>query len=171
MDEVKKVSDLMIPLSMYPVVYDTDGIKEATKVFRRHLRKSGKEYRAVLVFSKTEKIDGEERLVGILRVRDIMNVIKMNAAREEVNPKPFGNSWAFFYKAPQEEPITKVADALLPLKNFGVGPDQTVDEALDIMIENGLNMLLVFDGKKAVGVIRVFDLLKYLTDLLEDDDE
>lgn len=171
MGEVTKVNDLMIPLSMYPVVYDTDGIKEATRVFRRHLRHHGKEYRAVLVFSKTEKIDGEERLVGILRVRDIFNVIKMNAARQQTKLAPFSNSWAFFYnKSEQEEVITKVADALLPLKEFRVGPDQTVDEALDIMIEKGMNMLLVFDGNKAVGVLRVFDLLKYLTDMLEDDE-
>ena len=171
MSEVKRVRDLMIPLSMYPLVYDTDSIKDATKVFRRHLRHHGKEYRAVLVFSKTDKVDGEERLVGILRVRDIINVIKMNAARQQVDLSPFGNSWAFFYNKPgQEEVITNVTDALLPLKEVRVSPDQTVDEALDIMIEKSLNMLAVFDGNKAVGVIRVFDLLRYLSDMLEDED-
>lgn len=170
MGEVKRVKDLMIPLSMYPVVYDTASVKEATQAFRRHLKRHGMEYRAVLVFKKAEKPGEEDKLVGFLRVRDIVNVIKANAARQQVSLSPFSNSWAFFYNV-QDEVITKVTDALLPLKEVRVGPEQTVEEVLDVMIEKGLNMLVVFDGDKAVGVIRVFDLLKYLTEMLEDDEE
>lgn len=165
----KKVKELMIPLSNYPTVYDTDCLKDATRILSAYLAQ-GKEHRSLLVFSKSKKVGGQERLVGVLTVRDILSAIKTNAIRGK-GRDTFSFSWESIYgKKPEDELITKVGNCLRPLRDAFVQADQDVNEALDQMITKNLNMLAVFEGKKAVGIIRAIDSMKYITDMIHCND-
>ncbi len=165
----KKVRELMVPLSNYPKVYDTDCLKDATRALRDYLAQ-GKEHRSLLVFSKSKKVGGEEQLVGILTIRDILKAIKTNALRNQ-DREPFVFSWEFLYgRESGKELVTQVQNALRPLKEAFVQADEDINEALDIMVERNLNMLAVFDGKKAVGIIRAVDLMGYIVNMLHCDE-
>ncbi len=163
MPETKKVKALMVPISEYPVVYDTDILKDAIKVLKAY-RVDGKEHRSMLVFKREGT---EEKLTGILTVRDILNTIKgktMGYDRDEL----FTMSWSRFYgKATLNTSVTtKVGDAIRPLVTEFVQIEQDVSDAIRIMMTKGINILPVFEGKKPVGIIRAIDILDYVGELL-----
>lgn len=166
MPETKKVRELMLPISEYPVVYDTDTLKDAIKTLKNYLAE-GKEHRSLMVFSKTRKIGGEDELVGILTVRDILNTMKRNKMCYE-NTELFTLSWAFFYhKDPVREcTVTDVGRVVRPLVKAFIQADETVTRAIELMMTKNVNILPVFEGKKAVGVIRALDLLDYIGDMI-----
>ncbi|SHI69550.1 CBS domain-containing protein [Desulfofundulus thermosubterraneus] len=166
MPETKKVGEIMVPLSEYPVVYETDTLKDAIKVLRNY-RAAGHEHRSLLVFSKTKKVGDEERLVGILTTRDILNAIKKNRMLYD-NTELFTMSWAFFYRREplNELTVTRVGQAIRPLVDAYVQADDTVTRAIELMMTKNVNILPVFEGKKAVGIIRAIDLLDYIAGML-----
>lgn len=167
MPENKKVRELMVPLNEYPFVYDTDTLKDAIEVLRKH--RLGKEHlhRSILVFSKTEKIENEEKLIGILTVRDFLQAIQKNRFIYD-NTEIFTMSWAYFYRKDplKESLVTKVGKAMRPLVKAYLQADDTVTRAIELMMTKKVNIIPVFEGKKAVGIIRVIDILDYIGDML-----
>jgi CBS domain-containing protein len=166
MPGTKKVKELMVPLSEYPVVYDTDSLNEAILVLKKYMA-GGKGHRSLLVFSKSKKVGGEEQLVGILTVRDILNAIKANTLSYN-GAELFEISWSrFYHRDPLKKPfITKVGDVIRPLVQAFVQSNQDVTDAIRLMMTKNVNLLPVFEGKKAVGVIRAIDLLDYIGEML-----
>jgi len=166
MPDMKKVRELMLPLSDYPVVYDTDTLQDAIKALKNYLAE-GKEHRSLAVFSNSKKVAGEEELVGILTVRDILNAIKRNRMCYE-NTELFTLSWAFFYhRDPVKEcTVTSVGKVVRPLVKAFVQADDTVTRAIELMMTKNVNILPVFEGKKAAGVVRALDLLDYIGEML-----
>lgn len=167
---VPKISEKMIPLSNYPTVYDTDCLKDATNILRKYLAE-GKEHRSLLVFSRAKKVEGKERLVGVLTIRDILAAIKKNTLSYS-DSEVFSFSWAFFYnKDPLKDVlVTQVGEALRPFKETAIQANHDVNDALDMMIKKNVNMLPVFEGKEAVGIIRAVDLMRYVVDKIPLDD-
>lgn len=68
MPENKNIKELMVPLNEYPYVYDTNTLKDAIGVLRKHRLGKDHLHRSILVFSKTEKVDNEEKLIGIVNI-------------------------------------------------------------------------------------------------------
>jgi predicted transcriptional regulator len=60
----------------------------------------------------------------------------------------------------------KIRDNMRPMINAFVQSDQTIDDALQLMMTNNVHVLPVFTGKKAVGVLRAIDILDFIGDLL-----
>ncbi|OAT85893.1 CBS domain-containing protein [Desulfotomaculum copahuensis] len=162
----KKVGELMVSLAEYPFVYDTDSLKDAVRVLKEYLNE-GKSHRSLLVFSKTKKVAGEKELVGILTVRDILNTIKKN--RKCPGEADIFMSWALFYHKDvlEECLVTTVGRAVRPLVKAFVQADDSVTKAVELMMNNNVNLLPVFENKKAVGVIRALDILDYIGELVE----
>ncbi|AGL00683.1 CBS domain-containing protein [Desulfoscipio gibsoniae] len=167
MPEKKMVKDLMLPVTEYPRIYDTDSLKDAIMALKEFMA-TGKKYRSLLVFSKTKKVNNEEQLVGILTVRDILNCIKNNTLSYD-GPELFGMSWArFYHKDPLKKPlVTKVGDMVRPLVQAFIQSDQNVTDAIRLMITKNVNILPVFKGQRAVGIIRAVDLLDYIGDMCD----
>ncbi|KJS16487.1 MAG: histidine kinase [Peptococcaceae bacterium BRH_c4b] len=166
MPENKQIRDLMIPISDYPVVYDTDTLKDAVLVLKKHIQ-SGKQHRSLVVFSRDKKIESEKQLVGILTIRDIFNVIKKNAKIRKKHEYPY-ISWVYFY---QTEPLhdyllLEVKQAIRPLITAFVQADESITKATELMMTKSVNIVPVFEKKKAVGIIRAIDLLDYIGDLI-----
>jgi CBS domain-containing protein len=166
MPESKKVRELMVPLSDYPMVYDTDSLQGAIKTLKGYLAE-GKEHRSLVVFSNSKKVAGEEELVGILTVRDILNAIKRNKMCND-NTELYALSWANFYHwDPVKECIvTDVGKVVRPLVKAFVYADDQVTRAIELMMTKNVNVLPVFEGKKAVGVLRGLDLLDYIGEIM-----
>ena len=163
MPGTKKVKELMVPVSEYPVVYNTDTIKDAIKVLKTYLGEH-KEHRSMVVLKREGT---EEKLAGILTVRDILNTIKEKTMSNERN-ELFTMSWARFYHrgSLDQSVTTRVEDAIRPLVTEYVQTEQDVSDAIRIMMTKGINILPVFEGGKPVGIIRAIDILDYIGELL-----
>ena len=163
MSETKKVKELMVPISEYPVVYNTDTLKDAIKVLKTYLVES-KEHRSMIVMRREGK---GEKIAGILTVRDVLNAIKRKTMSYDGN-EFFEMSWSRFYHKGSlgESVTTKVEDAIRPLVTEFVQSEQNVSEAIRIMMTKNINILPVFEVEKPVGIIRAIDILDYIGELL-----
>lgn len=166
MPETKSIRELMVPIEEYPKVYQTGTLKDAIKTLKDYIDK-GKEHRSLLVFSNAKKINGEEELIGILTVRDILKTLENNIAIR-TNKEVATMSWAFFYRKDpiSELVISTVGQTLRPLVKAFIQADKDVTQAIELMMTKGVNIVPVFEGKKAVGVIRALDLLDYIGELI-----
>lgn len=163
MPGTKKVKELMVPISEYPVVYDTDTLKDAIKVLKNYLAEN-KGHRSMLVLKK----EGTgEKLEGILTVRDILNTIKRKTMSDD-NDDVFTMSWSRFYHHGSlgKSVTTKVSEAIRPLVTEFVQSEQDVSDAIRILMAKNINILPVFEGEKPVGIVRAIDILDYIGDLL-----
>ncbi|AET68615.1 putative signal-transduction protein containing cAMP-binding and CBS domains [Desulfosporosinus orientis DSM 765] len=166
MPETKKVKDLMVPVSFssdYPIVYNTDTLKDAIKVLKKCTGET-KIHRSMIVLKKEGT---EEKLAGILTVRDILNAIKVKTINDDKDGK-FPEKWGNFYRksALGHSVSTKVSDAIRPLVTEFVNSEQDVADAIRIMMTKKINILPVFDGGKPIGIIRAVDILYYIEECL-----
>jgi CBS domain-containing protein len=163
MPGTKKVNELMVPISAYPLIYNTDSLKDAIKVLENYLSEN-KEHRSMVVLRREGR---SEKLEGILTVRDILNTIKMNTINYD-NDEVFKMSWSRFYDLNSLfcSCATKVADVIRPLVTDFIQSEQDVSDAIRIMMTKNINILPVFEGEKTVGLIRAIDILDYIGKLL-----
>ncbi|WP_088186683.1 CBS domain-containing protein [Desulfosporosinus sp. FKA] len=169
MPETKKVKDLMVPVSSsssseYPVVYNTDTLRDAIKVLKDYSGES-KKHRSIIVLKKE---GNEERLAGILTVRDILNAIKVKTLNNNDTAENFPVSWGNFYRKSSlgYSVNTKVADAIRPLVTEFVHSEQNLSDAIRIMMTKKINILPVLEGGKPIGIIRAIDILYYIEECL-----
>jgi len=166
MTEIKKVKELMVPVSPtceYPVVYNTDTLKDAIKILKDCTGEC-KEHRSIIVLKKE---GSEDKLTGILTVRDILNSITGKMITKD-DDKNLPVSWSGFYSksALGHSVTTKVGDVIRPLVTEYVRPEQNASEAIRIMMTKKINILPVFDGGKPIGIIRAIDILYYIEECL-----
>jgi len=162
MPGTKKVKELMVPVSEYPVVYNTDTLKDAIKILKNHIDEN-KGHRSVIVLKREGT---EEKIAGLLTVGDILNAIKVKTMCKD-DDGDFTMSWSRFYHVGSLcNIITKVGEAISPLVTEFVQSEQDVSDAIRILMTNDINILPVFEGGKLVGIIRAIDILDYIGDLL-----
>lgn len=166
MPETKKVKELMVPVSSsseYPIVYNTDTLRDAIKVLKKCTGGS-KVHRSMIVLKREGT---EEKLAGILTVRDILNAIKVKSINNDKDGK-FPVMWGNFYRKSSlgYSVSTKVSDAIRPLVTEFVHSEQNVSDAIRIMMTKKINILPVFEGGKPIGIIRAIDILYYIEDCL-----
>lgn len=168
MPDTTKVKKVMVPITGYPVVYDEDTLKDAIIALKKYLDE-GKEHRSLLVFSKTRKVNGEEELIGILTIRDILNAIKKNKKgydnNELVSMSMASMGWAYLSPVGEYTNV-KVSKVIRPLVSVFIQSDENVSKAIELMMDNSVNILPVFEGKKAMGIIRALDILASIGDML-----
>lgn len=152
----------MVPVSEYPVVYNTDTLKDAIKVLQTYLGEH-KEHRSMVVLSRKGT---EEKIVGILNVRDILFALKAKTMCNE-DDIDYTMSWSRLYHVGSLcTVITTVGEAINPLVTESVQSEQDVSDAIRILMTNNINILPVVEGEKLVGIIRAIDILDYIGDLL-----
>ena len=163
MPGTKKVKELMVPMSEYPVVYNTDTLKDAIKVLKNYLGEK-KQHRAMIVLKREGT---EEKLAGILTVRDILNAIKVKTMCKD-DDGDFTMSWSRFYHVGSlcNNGTPTVADAIRPLVTEFIQSEQDVSDVIRILLIMKIDILPVFEVKKLVGIIRAIDILDYIGELL-----
>ncbi len=83
-------------------------------------------------------VTGEEgKVIGLITERDVIAALALGADPSRAKVK--------YYMTPWSEVIT-------------VTPDVTVEEALKVMIDNGIRHLVVVQGNKVLGILSMRDL-------------
>jgi len=91
-------------------------------------------------------LDGE-RLVGILSIKDIRHA----------TPSPLlEGSQAEYRRVFRDTPVSRI----MRCAPITVGPEASLAEAAELMVENKIGALPVVDGGRLVGIVSEIDLLK-----------
>ena len=126
------ISDLLLNQRYWEIfsISENSSIEEACKIL--HKNKIG----ALLVYCG--KSDDPDNLVGIITERDVIEDISLKGA-------------AHLH--------SKIKD-IMSSSIIKVSPDNTTDEALDMMIDNQIRHLAVMDNDKLLGVVSMRDIVK-----------
>ena len=126
------ISDLLLNQRYWEIfsISENSSIEEACKIL--HKNKIG----ALLVYCGES--NDPDNLVGIITERDVIEDISL--------------------KGP-EHLHSKIKD-IMSSSIIKVSPDNTTDEALDMMIDNQIRHLAVMDSDKLLGVVSMRDIVK-----------
>ena len=126
------ISDLLLKQRYWEIfsISENSSIEEACKIL--HKNKIG----ALLVYCGES--NDPDNLVGIITERDVIEDISL--------------------KGP-EHLHSKIKD-IMSSSIIKVSPDNTTDEALDMMIDNQIRHLAVMDNDKLLGVVSMRDIVK-----------
>lgn len=155
----KKIKELMIPIDEFPKVYDNETLQNAIKTLKQY-HDTGAEHRSLMVFNKNED------LVGILTIRVILNAIKAHSPNHaEIDLSELG--WSRFYVSRDFHNSvtftnTDVKHSMRPVELAYIKGDEDISRAIDLMMENNINLIPVMEDGKVVGVLRSIDLLGHL---------
>jgi len=161
MPGIKKVKELMLLPGEYPAIRDTDSLKEALETLREYREGQGHHHRSLLVFNN------EDKLVGILTIRGIMDGVQRNMMHYE-NTELWNIGWAALYRkdAFKKYTISEVKQVMRPLIEAWVSSDDTVNTAIKLMMTKKVNILPVFKDGKAVGILRLVDILNCVSEFI-----
>lgn len=173
--EMKRVGDIMIPLSVFPSVGMDETLRVAIAVIEGAelevgLRRSLP--RALLVF------DSSGDVVGVVRRRDLMRGLEpkfLVSQPLEYRKKLFDiaidpNLTLFSYervvKGIREQASRPVRDVMLPIE-ITIAADEPIMKAVYEMVTLSLTLIPVVDNGNVVGVLRSVDLFHELAQLLD----
>ncbi|MBM4273933.1 MAG: CBS domain-containing protein [Deltaproteobacteria bacterium] len=166
----KKVKDLMIALEDYPHIPYWFTLRQAIAIVREASLKfeSAFEPRAVLVF------DEKYQLMGMLTLRDIIRglapkfLIKTKvkeSASIEMDPSLSILGADLFGPGVREASQSPVSEVMSPIK-IAVGADDSLAKAVFLMIKEDVGLMPVMQDKKVVGMVRLSDLFREISDLV-----
>ena len=161
----KKVKDLMIPLEDYPHIPYWFTLRQAMAIVREaSIKFEGSfEPRAVLVF------DEKYQLMGMLTLRDIIRGLEPKFAKDAgiIKADPslavlMGDMFGPGMKEASQKPVSEV---MSPIK-VTVNGDDPITKALFLMIQENVGMMPVLLDKKVVGMVRMSELFKEISDVV-----
>ncbi len=179
---LKKVRDIMIPLSRYPTIHPEGTLREAVQALRTSYcqletglcTETGP--RSVLV------VDHEGNLLGILDFRRILNLLipevaggltekleslGVSIAFAQADAASLDETRAEFNARVIRNADVQVRDIMLKIRGT-VQADATLTQALKLIFRNKITKLPVFEGKRLVGIVRDTDLFLAVADILHD---
>ncbi|MCL6479265.1 MAG: CBS domain-containing protein [Peptococcaceae bacterium] len=149
----KKVRDIMVPISEYPVIYEDTPVAGAVRIIRESFhQKDGTWYglQSALVVNRREK------LVGILTLRGFLKALKIQAVLDHLlTGDPVG---LFFLPRFYNSMEIKTKDIMRPLNLITIQAESDIFEAIVTMVKGKINSLPVMSGTELVGVVRTIDL-------------
>ena len=173
MAQVRAVRDLMVPISEYPIVKESESFNHCLMVLRDCL-KSDKSHRSLLV---QRGISLHKDRVTVITVRNIMRAIKeitrsydfdelsrIAHSMEDYDVK------SRFYK---QRLLTRgflmsVGELMRDAPRVSVAADVTPSVATRLMLVKNLDAIPVHDeADEVIGVIRSIDVLQYTAELLQ----
>ena len=183
--KMKKVTEVMIPLSEYAVVNEDESLKDAIKIlFETQKEISCTEYkhRAVLVRNAAKRIVGKVGPLDLLRALEPKyskigrpeQLSKIGLSRFGLSNE-FLNSMVEHYNLWDEKcdvlvrkaSKLKVKDIMYtPGEGEYVNDDTPVSEAIHQFILGHHQSLLVLKKKRVIGVLRLTDVFKLICDLM-----
>lgn len=161
----KKVKDVMIHLEDYPHIPYWFTLRQAMAIVREAAIKfeGSFEPRAVLVF------DEKYQLMGMLTLRDIIRGLEPKFAQDRGLIKSDPNLAVImgdmFGPSMQEASQKPVSEVMSPIKITVDGYDP-ITKALFLMIKENVGMMPVLLDKKVVGMVRLSDLFKEISDVV-----
>ncbi len=165
MPYTKKVKDLMIPLEDYPHIPYWFTLRQAMAIVREAAIKfeGSFEPRAVLVF------DEKYQLMGMLTLRDVVRGLEPRFAEDKglIKSDPslavlLGDMFGPGMKEASQRPVSEV---MSPIK-VTVNGDDPITKALFLMIKENVGMMPVLQDNKVVGMVRMNELFKEISDVV-----
>jgi len=161
----KKVKDVMIPLEDYPHIPYWFTLRQAMAIIRETaLKFEGYMPRSVLVF------DEKYQLLGLLTLRDIIKGLEPRFLKEteliKADPSLLLLTRELFAPGIKEaSQKTTVGEVMSPIK-VTVDADDSLAKALFLMIKENVGMMPVMKENKVVGMVRLSDLFKVISDFV-----
>ena len=155
-----QVRDILIPLDEYPKVHEEATLRDAFMVLREGYRR-GRRFRHVLV------LDRQERLIGILGMRDILRGVFPDYLKPENHLRFEGAlndvaGLASIWQDTCQEQCAAAANK--PVRSFMgaipdiITPDSPIALAAYLMVAHNTSMLPVVEAQRVVGVCRIIDV-------------
>ncbi len=167
----KRVKDLMIPLEDYPHIPYWFTLRQAMAILREEaITFEGPfEPLAVLVF------DEKYRLVGLLSLRDIINGLEPRfpdergapASAATHHPVSLRDLFGPGLKGTSQRPASEV----MRPNEATINGDDSIAQALFLMLTQKVSRLPVIQEGKLAGMIRLSDLFKEISDLVLSNNE
>jgi len=170
----KNAGEIMIPIENYPKISYWSTLHQAVnKLEEATLEAHGKMSlpRALLVFDK------EERILGIVRRRDILNGLEPKFLRTmpihhrkelfniEVDANLVDLSSGKIGDSMRAQAETPVSDVMKPVIAT-VRHDDHLAKVIYKMLSRDVNLLLVKKEERVIGVVRSVDVFREIADLL-----
>jgi len=165
MADSKKVKDLMIPLEDYPHIPYWFTLRQAMAIVREAAIKfeGAFEPRAVLVF------DEKYQLMGMLTLRDIIKGLEPRFLQEtgliKMDPSLtvlVGDLFGPGLKEASQKPVSEVMSTI----KVTIQGSDPIAKALFLMIKENVGMMPVIQNNKVVGMIRLSDLFKEISEMV-----
>lgn len=179
--EAIKVKDLMVPLDQYVCVFEDATLYEAVVALEEAQTKAASTshpHRAVLICDKNNKVIGKMGYLDVLRslepryseMSDLKKVSGFGLSAEFM--KSMMDEYEL-WKAPLDDLCRKAAQVTLssivaaPLEGEFVDQDATLDKAVHQLIMGHHQSLLVTSGGRIVGILRLTDVFKEVSDRIK----
>jgi len=182
--KMKKVNEVMIPLSEYATVNENDTLENAVKTLY-HANKEASDHiykhKAVLVFDETGNITGKVGPLDILRALEPKYSQFGHSDLAKMGLSRFGLSNEFLHSLVENYNLwdesceslvekakkRKVKEIMYsPIEGEYVNEDINVAEAIHQFILGHHQSLLVLKQDKVIGILRLTDIFKLICDLI-----
>lgn len=155
-----QVRDILVPLDEYPTVHEDATLRDAFASLRAG-REAGRRYRHVLV------LDGQERLIGVIGMRDLLHGLFPDYLRAGEHSHYQGaagdlGSLASIWRDTCQEQCPVAAGN--PVRGFmapvpaTIGPDDPITLAAYLLVSHGASMLPVVEHGRVIGTCRMTDV-------------
>lgn len=158
------VKDHLTPLAGYPHVRDTATLRDVFATLQATYG-SAEQFRNVLV------LDGHDRLVGTLALRDLLQALlpdylrhrptHLEGAADDV--ESLAPLWQEDCSEQCREAAAMAAGPHANKVAATVGPDDPLTKAIYLMATTGANVLPVIGDKQVLGVLRLVDVFAEVT--------
>jgi Mg/Co/Ni transporter MgtE len=170
------VGSLYTPIDEYPHIQLDVPIKEAFSMLKKTY-KEGCGFRTILVMDK------DNHLKGLLTLRDMIRAVVPGFLKKKESPRsglqPYQPAdqdysallliWQEDFKGKcREESEKKVGEVMSQIEET-VKLDDAVAKCAFLMIKHDLIIIPVIDDGKAIGVVRMVDVFKEITEMVVQD--
>lgn len=116
-------------------------------------------------------IDGEGDLVGVISITDLLSISPDGLPRSNDEESDFHSSPAMDGLAgasallePDGEALNLIVRDLMSRNLITAGEEAPMGELADLMVSHRIHRLIIVEGRKAVGIVSVMDILRTLRD-------
>ncbi len=161
------LASLIVPAEEYPTVDEGESVGTAITALRDYFSQH-EEHRSMLV---TRRGEGDDRqIVGILTVSDILAALKHHTrsygddevSRMAHSLSDYGTRTRRHTEHDLRDGFDLKVEDLMPEDPTHIDASLSPADALQIMLRENAEMLLVAQGDSVVGVVRAIDLLQYI---------
>jgi len=183
--KTKRVKDVMVPLSEYATVKETDSLEKASKTLyhsQKSLPLDSYKHRAVLVYDNTGNITGKVSALDVLRALEPKysqfghseHLAKMGLSRFGLsndflhslveNYNLWDESCESLVKKAKKRQVKKIMYS--PQEGEYVDENMPIPEAIHHFILGHHQSLLVLSQDRVIGILRLTDVFKIICDLI-----
>jgi CBS domain-containing protein len=164
----KLVKEILVPISDYPNIGDGASVKDAFLILKNNFEK-GKGYRSILVLDERNQLKGVLSLADLIKAVEpqFLKVTKPDAYQGiSVGYPALSLIWQeLFSEECKEEAKKPVKEVMAPVQAT-VTLEDPIAKAAYLLIMTNSRVLPVLDKDKVIGVVRLVDVFKEITDVV-----